>query len=88
MGSTPEVIYPYSDSILSNGIAVNLQQTQKALLAVLFLPDITITNQAVATIEVLDNPCILALGTSSTDVEIAASTHLDMPNCSIAAAPG
>jgi hypothetical protein len=39
----------------------------------------------VAVIEVLDNPCILALGTNSTDVEIAASTRLDMPNCSVAA---
>jgi hypothetical protein len=34
---------------------------------------------------VLNNPCILALGTNSTDVEIAASTRLDMPNCSVAA---
>jgi hypothetical protein len=84
MGSTPEVIYPYSGSTFSDGIAVKLQQTQKSLLAVLFLPAISITNQAVAAVKVLDNSCILTLGTSSTDVEIAASTRLDMPNCSIA----
>jgi hypothetical protein len=84
-GPTPAVIYPYNDSIVGDGIAVKLQQTQKALLAVLFLPDISVTNQAVAAVKVLDNSCILALGTSSTDVEIAASTRLDMPNCSIAA---
>lgn len=51
----------------------------------MFLSDVTIANTAVAVIEVLSNPCILALGTNSTDVEIAASTRLDMPNCSVAA---
>ena len=51
----------------------------------MFLSDVTIANTAVAVIEVLNNPCILALGANSTDVEIAASTRLDMPNCSMAA---
>ena len=84
-GPTPAVIYPYSDSAVSHGIAVALQQPQKALLSALFPSGITVANQAIAAIEVLDNLCILALGTTSTDVEIAASTRVDMPNCSIAA---
>src|SRR5271155_2669326 len=84
-GSVPAVVSPYSDGIVTNGIAVTLQQSQGALLAAMFLSGVTIANTAVAVIEVLDNPCILALGTNSTDVEIAASTQLDMPNCSVAA---
>jgi hypothetical protein len=84
-GSAPAVLTHYSDGIVTNGIAVRLQQSQGALLAAMFLSDVAITNTAVAVIEVLDNPCILALGTSSTDVEIAASALLDMPNCSVAA---
>jgi hypothetical protein len=51
----------------------------------MFLSGVTIANTAVAVIEVQNNPCILALGTESTDVEIAASTRLAMPNCSVAA---
>jgi hypothetical protein len=39
----------------------------------------------VAVIEVLHNPCILALGTSGTDVEVSNSSRLDMPACSVAA---
>jgi Flp pilus assembly protein TadG len=81
----PAVVTPYSDGIVTNGIAVALQQSQGVLLAAMFLSDITIANTAVAVIEVLNNPCILALGTSSTDVEIAASTRLDMPDCAAAA---
>jgi hypothetical protein len=84
-GGVPAVAAPYSDGIVTNGIAVTLQQSQGALLAAMFLPGITIANTAVAAIEVLDHPCILALGTKGTDVEIAGSTQLDMPNCSVAA---
>jgi Flp pilus assembly protein TadG len=84
-GGVPAVAAPYSDGIVTNGIAVTLQQSQGALLAAMFLPGVTIANTAVAAIEVLDHPCILALGTNSTDVEIAASTQLDMPSCSVAA---
>jgi hypothetical protein len=81
----PAVFTPYNDGIVTNGVAVTLQQSQGALLAAMFLSGVTIANTAVAVIEALDNPCILALGTNSTDVEIAASTQLDMPNCSVAA---
>jgi Flp pilus assembly protein TadG len=84
-GSIPALVAPYSDGIVTNGIAVTLQQSQGALLAAAFLSGVTIANTAVAVIEVLNNPCILALGTNSTDVEIAASTQLDLPNCSVAA---
>jgi hypothetical protein len=84
-GTTPVVVYPYSDSIVSDGIAVSLQQTQGALLAAMFLPSVAIANRATALIEVLDNPCILALGTSGTVVEVSDLTRLDMPNCSGAA---
>jgi hypothetical protein len=84
-GTTPAVSYPYADDFVSNGIAVTLQQTQGALLAAPFLSRVTITNKAVATITLFDNPCILTLGTTSTDVEIAASTRLKMPDCGIAA---
>jgi len=84
-GSVPAVFTPYNDGIVTNGIAVTLQQSQGALLAAMFLSGVTIANTAVAVIEALDNPCILALGTNSTDVEIAASAQLDMPNCSVAA---
>jgi Flp pilus assembly protein TadG len=84
-GTVPEVVAPYSDGIVTNGVAVSLQQSQRALLAAMFLPGVTIASTAVAVIEVLNNSCILALGANSTDVEIAASTRLDMPNCSVAA---
>src|ERR1700719_783063 len=83
-GSVPEIASSYSDGIVTNGVAVTLQQSQGALLAAMFLSGVTIANTAVAGIEVLNNPCILALGTNSTDVEIAASTQLDMPHCSVA----
>jgi len=84
-GNVPAVVTPYSDGTINNGVAVTLQQSQGALLAAAFLSGVTIANTAVAVIEVLNNPCILALGTNSTDLEIAASTQLDLPNCSVAA---
>src|SRR5262249_55462077 len=84
-GTTPAVSYPHTDGIVTNGIAVTLQQTQGALLAALFLTEVTITSKAVATITPLDQSCILTLGTTNTDVEISPSTRLNMPNCAIVA---
>jgi hypothetical protein len=85
-GTTPAaVIYPYRDSVASNGIAVALEQTQGTLLASMFLSGVTIATKAVAVIEVLENPCILALGTSGRDVEISDLSGIDMPECSVAA---
>jgi hypothetical protein len=84
-GITPAVVYPYSDDIVGNGVAVTLRQTQATFLAAMFLSNVTVATKAVAVIEVFDNPCILAVRTSSTGVEIADFTRLDMPNCSAVA---
>jgi Flp pilus assembly protein TadG len=84
-GTAPAVVHPYSDSIVSNGVAVTLAQTQPGLLASLFLPSVSIATKAVAVIKVFDNSCILALATSGTDIEVAASSSLDVPTCSVAA---
>ena len=64
-GSTPVVVYPYSNGSVTNGIAVTLQQSQGALLAAMFLSGVTVASTTVAVIEALDSPCILALGTNS-----------------------
>jgi Flp pilus assembly protein TadG len=84
-GNTLAVTYPFNDGNVSNGVSVTLQQTQGALLAAMFLTGVTVVTKAAAVIEVLDNPCILALGTSSTGVEVDDFARLDMPNCSVAA---
>lgn len=84
-GTTPAIVYPYTDTIVANAAAVTLQQTQGALLAAMFLRGVTITTKAVAVIERLDNACVLALGTGGTDVAIAASTRLNMPDCAAVA---
>jgi len=81
-GAIPTVTYPYSDGIVTGGIAVSLQQSQRAFLGAPFLPEITITTKAVAVIETLNNACILALGTNGSGIEIADQASLDMPNCS------
>jgi Flp pilus assembly protein TadG len=84
-GSTPAVIYPYSDANVSDGIAVTLQQTQQGLLSSMFLSGVTISTRAVAVIKVLDNPCVLARARSGTGVEVVSSASLDVPKCSVAA---
>jgi hypothetical protein len=77
------VAYPYNDGLVAHGISATLQQSQKALLAAMFLSGVTIIDKAVAVIEAFDNPCILALGASGTDVEVAEFVRLNMPNCSV-----
>ena len=47
----------------NNAVEVILAQQQNTLFANLFLPNVTIDTRAVAAINVLNNPCILALGT-------------------------
>ena len=84
-GSPPLVVHPYTDSVVKNGIAVTLQQSQPGLLASLFLPSVTIVTTAVAAIKVLDNPCILSLATNGTGADIRASSSVAAPNCSVAA---
>jgi hypothetical protein len=84
-GTTPAVVYPYTDSVVGNGVAVTLQQTQGALLASLSLPGVTVTSKSVAVTKVLNNPCILALAADGTGVEVVSSSSLNAPNCSVAA---
>ena len=84
-GSPPAVVYPYTDAMASNGIAVTLQQSQRAILATMFLTEVNVATKAVAVIELLDHPCILALAGSGTGLEILSGAHLIMPNCSAAA---
>ena len=84
-GSTPTVVYPYDDGTVSNAVAVTLQQREGALLAAMFLSAVTVATKAVAVIEVLDNPCLLSLGTTGTGVELSDSTRLDASNCAVAA---
>jgi len=63
-GSTPAVIYPYSDTIVSNGVAVTLQQTQAALLAAMFLTEVSVATKAVASNTHLDLPNCSAVANS------------------------
>jgi Flp pilus assembly protein TadG len=85
-GATPVVTYPYSDSIVSNAVAVTLRKTQTTLLAGLFLPSVTIETKAVARVFPAAPGCILTLGTSGEDVEVQGSSTLSAPDCSIMAA--
>jgi Flp pilus assembly protein TadG len=84
-GAAPVVVHPYSDTIVSNALAVTLQKTKPALLSSLFLRDVTIATKAVAVIKVFDNSCILALATSGTDIEVRGSSSLGAATCSLAA---
>src|SRR5271165_6357177 len=76
-GSTPVVVYPYNNGSITNGIAVTLQQGKGALLAAMFLSGVSVVNTTVAVIEAFDSPCILALGTSATGVEVAQFAQLE-----------
>ena len=78
-GSTPTVVYPYSDSIVSNGVVITLQQTQPGLLGSMFLPSVTISTEAVAVVKALDNLCVLALATTGTGIVFGDSSSLDAP---------
>jgi hypothetical protein len=51
----------------------------------MFLSSVTVANTTVAVIEAFDSPCILALGTSATDMEVAEFAQLEMRNCSAVA---
>ena len=85
LGITPGVVHPYSDSLVSNAVAVTLQQTQPGFLASLFMPGVTITTKAVAVIKLFDTSCILALATNGTDIEVDASSSVNATTCSLAA---
>lgn len=85
-GTTPVVTYPYSDSIVSNAVAVTLQTTQSTLLAGLFLPSVTIQTKAVAQVFPAAPGCILTLSPTGEDVEVSGSSTLSAPDCSVMAA--
>ena len=84
-GSTPTVVYPYSDSIVSNGVVITLQQTQPGLLGSMFLPSVTISTEAVAVVKALDNLCILALAATGTGMVFGDSSSLGAPDCAVGA---
>jgi Flp pilus assembly protein TadG len=84
-GTAPAVVYPYSDSTVSNAVSVTLHQTQRGMFASLFLPSVTIATQAVAVIKPLDNPCILALAKTGTGVEFGNFSSLDTSGCAVGA---
>jgi hypothetical protein len=85
-GATPVVTYPYSDSIVSNAVAVKLETPQRTLLAGLFLPSVTIETKAVANVFPAAPGCILTLGTTGKDVGMTGSFTLNAPDCSVMAA--
>jgi Flp pilus assembly protein TadG len=85
-GASPVVTYPYSDTIVSNAVAVTLQTTETTLLAGLFLPNVTIETKAVARVFPAAPGCILTLGTTGTGVEVSGSSTLSAPDCSVMAA--
>jgi hypothetical protein len=81
-GTTAALVYPYSDAVLTDGLAVTLQQPVIASLAVMFLPSVTVATKAVTVIEMLDNSCILALGATNTGIGVAGGVQLNMAGCS------
>ena len=88
-GTTPVVVYRYTDSIVSsadNAVAVTLQTTKSASLAGLFLPSVTIQTKAVARVFPAAPGCILTLSPTGEDVEISGSSTLSAPDCSVMAA--
>jgi hypothetical protein len=82
-GTAPEIVYPYSDSVVTSGVAVSLQQTERVFGST-FLPSVTITSKAVAVVGVLDNVCVLALSTTGTGIEVNNASHLDATGCAVA----
>jgi hypothetical protein len=84
-GTAPQIVYPYSGSTVTNGVAVFLQQSERGLFGSIFLPSVTITTKAVAILSVLDDVCVLALSTTGTGVEVDSASHLDATGCAVAA---
>ena len=84
MGTAPQVVYPYSNSIVPNGVAVFLQRSERVFGSI-FMPAVTIVSKAVAVLGVLDDVCVLALSTTGTGVEVDSASHLDATGCAVAA---
>jgi len=83
-GTTPQIVYPYSDSIVPNGVAVLLQRSERVFGSI-FMPTVTIVSRAVAVLGVLDDVCVLALSTTGTGVEVDSASHLEATGCAVAA---
>ena len=83
-GTAPQIVYPYSDGIVADGIAVFLQRSQRVFGSI-FLPSVTIASKAVAVLGVLDDVCVLALSTAGTGVEVDSASHLEATGCAVAA---
>jgi hypothetical protein len=84
-GTPLEVVYPYNDSIVTNGVAVFLQRSERALFGSIFLPSVTIATKAVSVVRVLDDVCLLARATTGTGVEVDSASQLDASSCAVAA---
>ncbi len=83
-GTARQIVYPYSDSIVANGVAVFLQRSERVVGSI-FLPTVTIASKAVAVLGVLDDVCVLAVSTTGTGVEVDSASHLDATGCAVAA---
>jgi uncharacterized membrane protein len=84
-GTAPQVVYPYSDSMVTNGVAVFLRQSERGLFGSIFLPSVAIATKAVAVLGVLNDVCVLALSITGTGVEVDSASHLDATGCAVAA---
>ena len=83
-GTPPQIVYPYSDGVVANGIAVFLQRPERVFGSI-FLSSVTIASKAVAVLGVLDDVCVLALASTGTGIEVDSGSHLDATGCAVAA---
>ena len=83
-GTAPRIVYPYSDGIVANGVAVYLRRTERVFGSI-FMPTVTIASKAVAVLGVLDDVCVLALSTTGTGIEVDSASHLLATGCAVAA---
>jgi Flp pilus assembly protein TadG len=67
-----------------NAVEVILAQQQNALFASLFIPNVTILTRAVAYYTTVAETCMLALGTTGTDLDMRGNSSIVMPGCAFA----
>lgn len=81
-GTTPDVAYPYNGG---NAVEVRLHQPQSTWFAAFAnIDSVTISNRAVATVNVLDSPCTYVLDpTADKALNISGSASLSTPSCAI-----
>ena len=85
-GTGSFVCYPYSDSLVSSGVEVVLQQQQPSWLALFgSLANVTIANRAVAELSPQQNGCVLGLEpNNNNDVSITGAAVITLPGCVVA----